>query len=309
MAALTKLLDALCGPLPATHLPSSPPPPPACKEWKDARVAEFAGLDDLETRFSEFREKHLRFLGSAARRANPADRRSHPHRPAPPPPCGGGDEGARRDEGTRDEAGGAHRTWSLMYALLNVADPSTDLLTAAERDKCTLAFVERATWSISNDLAGVASAYRAAVGPRSAQLADVLDSLRDLEAALSDEGANDAALLHIGGLLGAALVIRRGDGDGCVVLPPGAASNDPAILVAWSAAARGYELRSHGREPLFALRARLCREAGITAPPAGATLEELQRLAERVAVQHLPGGGRATKGRLAGALAEAAAGL
>jgi hypothetical protein len=304
MSALTKLLDALCAPLPATHVPSSPPPP-ACKEWKDARVAEFAGLDDLETRFSEFREKHMRFLGSAARRANPADRRGLPGgRPALPSPSGGADEGARRVE-----AGGAHRTWSLMYALLNVADPSTDLLAAAERDKCTLAFVERATWSISNDLPGVASAYRAAVGPRSAQLSEVLDSLRDLETALSDEGANDAALLHIGGLLGAALVIRRGDGDGCVVLPPGAASNDPAILVAWSAAARGYELRSHGREPLFALRARLCREAGITAPPAGATLEELQRLAERVAAQHLPGGGRATKGRLAGALAEAAAGL
>ena len=278
---------------------------PCEQHWKASREAGFSTLDDLEGMFNSLRDQHVRFLGSAARRAV-----------VPPPRCRRLSDRTTRSQpqqslpsATDTPHRGLHQVRSLMYALLSVVDPSVDLLPPDERDMCTKAFLERASWSIANNLHGVATAYRVAVGSKNVQVEDVVESLRDADAALSDEGANDAALLHLSRLLNAALVLRRNDVGGCVVIPPTATPKDPAVLVAWCDVAGRYQLRSRGREPLSAIRTQLCREAGVVGPPPLSTvsLDELHILAQQVAAHNLMGGGRVTKSRLAQAIADAAA--
>jgi hypothetical protein len=297
-AALAKLLDAVC---PNNTLPTPPqtlPAPPTLQKdsWKEARNAQFGALDDLQAAFAGHRDTHVKFMGGAARRALKKDcvRNEPRQKPLPVPVC-------------PDRSQPMGGPWSLMYSLLCVVDPSVGLLTTEEQLCCTATFVERTARSIGCDVRGIAAAYRIAAKPQ-ATLQLVVESLRDPTAALADETANDAALLHVSALLGAALVLRRSNGGGCMVLPPDAAGSDPAILIAWSHVSGGYELITPRREPISSIRRRLCHEAGITGPPpcASTTLTELLHLAERVAVQHLPGGGRVTKERVARAIADAA---
>ena len=295
-AALAKLIDAVC---PAdTKLANAAMPPPtpchmAAVTWKDARTAQFGALDDLQVMFGEHREKHVKFMGGAARRSS--ESKVHLQKKRISETCG---------SAGHQPIGGP---WSLMYALLCVVDPSVSLLTTDEQQQCTSTFVERTARSITSHVRGTAAAYRAAVKPP-ASLQSIVESLHDPMAALSDETANDAALLHVSELLGAALVLRRNEGGGCMVLPPSATGSDPAVLIAWSSIRGGYELITSRREPMSSIRRRLCMEAGINGPPpcTSITLTKLTDLAGRVAAQHLPGGGRVTKERIARAIADAA---
>ncbi len=266
-----KPADALC-----LHLPPR----------QSAAASPFDTLDDLHAAFTTMRDRHARFMGKA-RRGGSSSSMLQPQqqvatgmpRAVPPSTVTGS---------------------TLMYSLLHVVDPTVSLLSPDEAARCTSVFVEKTTRSIARDAVGVASAYRAAFKSKE-PIVDIVSSLDDAEFALSDDGMNDAALLHVCSLMGVVAVLRRdGVGQACSLYPPTVSPIDNAVLITWCDG--GFSLQG-GTAPLSVVRSALGREALLSQPhlaaeAAGMSLDALARVACQLAVQHLPGGGRATKARL-----------
>ena len=284
-AALTKLLDAVCPVASSTlagdlrlHLPTP-----------SAAVLPFECLDNLHAAFTAMRDRHARFMGSARRgsvvdvlsvRQQQQEQLDTALQRAVPPSTVVGN--------------------TLMYALLHVIDPTVSLLSPDEAARCTAAFVNKTARSIARDAVGVASSYRAAFKSKE-PVVDLVSSLDDAEFALSDDGMNDAALFHVCTLMGVVAVLRRdGAGHACAIYPPTATPIDTAVLITWC---EGCFCLQGGTAPLSAVQAALGREALLSSPQmaseaAGMSRDDLLSAACQLAVQHLHGGGRATKARL-----------
>ena len=199
--------------------------------------------------------------------------------------------------------------FSFAYCMLQVADASTPMLSAADSSRCVSAFVERASAVLERDRTTVAAEYRAAIGPRAPSATAAADSLRDPVDALSDARLNDAAVLSIGQLLRVVIVVRRP--GRITTLPPTAAPNEAAVLVEWDSGSRRFAVASiAGAGTLRDVQAHLVStDAGVrsaielgAAALAKRPLAEVKELAERCACSC--GRGRHTKAELAAAIVE-----
>ena len=195
--------------------------------------------------------------------------------------------GAREDATANTDAdadassyAGGHFSYTFARSLLAVADPSSQLLSASDARRCLDAFLASAASALVRERTQVAAAYRIAVRLPPAADERILESLRDPEAALSDAGLNDAAVLMLASTLRVAIVVRPrapipmhagGAPALCCVFPPSAGPGDPAVLVAWKdqtdetpegAAAGAYQLVDCGGATLADVRRRLVAEGG-----------------------------------------------
>lgn len=128
---------------------------------------------------------------------------------------------------------------SFARCLLTLADPTSQLLSPHDADRCLGAFVERATAGLARDAEAVAKAYAETQQP-SIKAAAVVETLADPLSCLTDLGLNDAAVLHMARLLRVTLVVRRGPpGTPCVLFAASAQPN-AAALIRWDEAAGAY---------------------------------------------------------------------
>jgi hypothetical protein len=272
-------------------------PPPAAV----AAARSFDDLDNIAATFDGFRVAHRTALHGAAGdcASGPAGRRMADRAVAV---GGSGLQGGaavlRYPEG-----------FSFSYCLLQVADPSTPMLSAADSTRCVSAFIERAAAVLERDRAAVVAEYRAALGPRAPSASAAAESLRDPVDALSDAGLNDAAVLSVGQLLRVAVIVRRP--GRITALPPNAAPNEAAVLIEWDAGSRRFAVATVAGGGLMRdVQTHLAsHDAGVRAAgELGAAalsklpLGEIRDLAERCACSC--GRGRHTKAELAAAIVE-----
>lgn len=151
--------------------------------------------------------------------------------------------------GTKDPAPWASGM-SFARCLLTLADPTSQLLSAEDAERCLAAFVERATASLARDAEAIAKAYvqeklqvaKAASSSSASAAASVVETLADPLSCLTDAGLNDAAVLHMARLLRVTLVVRKGPpGTPCVVFPATGhaqanANAQAAALIRWNPA-------------------------------------------------------------------------
>ena len=247
--------------------------------------------DDPAAAFLAARETNARFLGagkgrlefaeapcaSPARPRKPGSLEATIVRPSP-------DHGTKAlDPGTVAPAFLEGRTF--LYAMLHHVDPSISLLSHADVTKVVGAFVERVAQTIRQDPGAVAAKFAPFTSSGGASKRSVVQSLADPRAALADGALNDAVVLLLSDLIGAAIVVLSS--QRVSLFPPDAEDAAPTLLVKWSDA--GFV--SFPVQTLRKVRARLWVEAGYGADHFSAraldrlTYARLQETADAAAVR------------------------
>lgn len=324
MLLLRKLVCDLCPPSPsaAAHVapdlrigPTLPPPSSV------ASARDFSDLDDIARAFDGFRVEHRSNLHSSSAPVSTATATStlksakqkhervashvaacHHHLKSMPP-----------DDQLQQQQQQWSSGMSFARCLLSLADPTAQLLSPPDFERCLAAFIEKATASVAREAESIAKAFADQSG---CTRASVVESLADPLACLSDDGLNDAAVTHMARTLRVALVVRRGSpGTPCVVFPAKSEPSDPAALIAWNDREDRFELLdgvAGGR--LSDVQAALIREDGgslgarlrALAPFERHKVAVLQEAASQAAVVlALPGKQRATKAAWSDALTAA----
>ena len=266
---------------------------------------DFDDLDSIERTFFEFRDATRSTLHSSAAQRPLQQQQQHSRR-AP-------QRGNHHQQPQIAPSSPLLEDMSFARCLVMLADPSVPLLSPADAERCLAGFVERATSQLAREADAVARAYAEHGG--GGKKADVLESLSDPVACLSDSGLNDAAVLHLARTLRVALVVRRGGaGSACVVFPPRAPEparpSDAAALIDWRdgafALVDAIDVLSDAQDWLLTerdgeLARRICAMAPLDRQKVPA-LAEAAALAAVVACPSGAGGGRVTKAHLVVAL-------
>ena len=229
-AALMRLASAVCPATSGAHahahaqdLCLGPTLPPSAAI---GAAASFGDLDDLLRRFESHRVDRRTSMHSA----------SGPLRFRTKPGPLGVVESVESEKDKENEKARHPDGLSFAHCMLQVADPSVPLLSAADCSRCVLAFVERAAARLTREAQQVAAEYRAALGTRAPSTAEVRESLRDAVAALQDRTLHDAAVLMLSKTLRVTVAVLRDtpsdDAAACALFPPSASEPDrPAVLV------------------------------------------------------------------------------
>jgi hypothetical protein len=194
-------------------------------------------------------------------------------------------------------------THTFLKCILEITDPSFQLLSPEDADKCLRTFLQRASSLLTRDRQNIASAYVTLLknrrrGSSAVTIEDVLESLRDPDAALSDEGLHDAAIMMLSTLLRITVVVASTDDRPPVAFGPNSSPMDPAVLIVWDPNKKSHAIcegvanvqavRNKLLEGRSSLRS-LLRDASKLKKM---SVEELQSVAARVALstpkQHFP---------------------
>ena len=218
-----------------------------------AAARDFEDLGDISKAFEEFRVTHRSNLHSSSAVASDApttlrakknqhERIAHhvaSSRPSPPQQ----QPQQQHQHPLQPTASSWTSGMSFVRCLLTLADPTSQLLSASDAERCLAAFIERATASIAREAERAAKAYVQTCSP-GLKVADVVESLSDPLTTLSDAGLNDAAVLHMARLLRVSLVVRRGAaGAPCVVFSASdGGSSGAAAFVRWNDATGKFEI-------------------------------------------------------------------
>ena len=223
-----------------------------------AAARDFDDLGDIGKAFEEFRVTHRSNLHSSSAVAmdapttlrakkNQHERIVHhvaSSRPSPPQqPQQHHQLQQQHQQQQQPTASSWTAGMSFVRCLLTLADPTSQLLSASDAERCLAAFIERATASIAREAERAAKAYVQTCSP-GLKVADVVESLSDPLTTLSDAGLNDAAVLHMARLLRVSLVVRRGAaGAPCVVFSASdGGSSGAAAFVRWNDATGKFEI-------------------------------------------------------------------
>jgi hypothetical protein len=282
MLMLRKLVSDVCPPSGGACLPSPPdlrigPTLPPASSIATAR--HFGDLDDIGRAFDEFRVTHRSSLhsSSVASSASTASagtlkarRQQHDrvaqHVVAATNRAAAEHGGRGIDCGDYDDA---FAGMTFVRCLLALADPTSQLLTAADAERCLAAFIERATTSIAREAEGAVKSFVDLYGGTSQAFADAVESLADPLTCLTDAGLNDVALLHMARMLRLTLVVRRGaPGTACVVFPANPSTRarpagaDPAALICWDDVRDGFAFAASPIACMADVQSALMREDG-----------------------------------------------
>ena len=202
-------------------------------------------------------------------------------------------------------------THTFLRCILEVTDPSLQLLSPEDAEKCLHTFLQRASSLLIRDRQNIASTYvtflknrnRGSASTVTVTIDDVLESLRDPDAALSDEGLHDAAIMMLSSLLRVTVVVSLGslsDGRAPSTFCPNpsipSSQTDAAVLIVWDPEKKRHSICGAVAN-LQAVRNKLMQMEGQsiirdTSKLHKMTVEELQSVAARVAMltpkQHFP---------------------
>ena len=185
----------------------------------------FAELDSVSDMFGQIRENHTNAMHTTASVLNQPKKR-------PGKKTVVGDVPAAIERLTK--------THTFLRCILEIADPSFCILSFEDSEKCLAAFLQRSESLLTRDRQGIATAYVATAKNRGVTIAvqDVVDSLRDPTAALSDKGLNDAAVLMMAQILRVTIVMKCNSSKGFVSFYPNPGlkyeASDHAVLIGWN---------------------------------------------------------------------------
>lgn len=265
----------------------------------------FDDLDDLSAKFGRMRD-HSSVMHTAAtegtvrsERRNTKNKRAM-HQPGVASTGSATHEANHQTHQTHStHPPSAMETHTFLKCILEVTDPSFQLLSQEDAEKCLSVFMQRASSMLTLDRQNIASTYVSLFKSRRRKalevtVDDVLESLRDPDAALSDEGLHDAVIMMLSNLLRVHVVVA----SQCVERLPAAfgpmpsSPTDPAVLIMWDPDRKSHSLHDCGGiANLQAVRNKLLEgQTNVSALLGDAgklnkmTVDELQTLATRVAL-------------------------
>jgi hypothetical protein len=120
-------------------------------------------------------------------------------------------------------------TYSFIYAVMHIVDPTICVIPLHDRDRCILKFVDRAVIGISSDSVGLVKRFRKATCIQTPTIADMTSTLYDSTNVFRDDNINDIAVFYITSILKIAVLIVS---SSCTKLYPQDASvSDITIIV------------------------------------------------------------------------------
>ena len=200
----------------------------------------FADLDSVSEKFGRFRENHTNAMHTTVVMETQPSRKEDNHRnrtKVAVDQVGVAYSRAPRLPPLADSVQTHMQTHTFLKCILEITDSSFRILSPEDSSKCLFAFLQRAESLLSRDRQGVAASYVALAKNRgvTVEVQDVVDSLRDPKAALSDKGLHDAAIVMLAQILRVVLVVRSQGGFVSVVPNPSIpyASTEHAVLLGW----------------------------------------------------------------------------
>lgn len=153
------------------------------------------------------------------------------------------------------------RTHTFLRCILEITDPSFRILSLEDSAKCLSMFLHRAESLLTRDRHGIATSYVSLAKNRGVVVSvqDVVESLRDPNAALSDEGLHDAAVVMMAQILRVTLVMRTTAGFISFYPNPSNhySSTDHAVLIGWNESEKEYAIEDSGGPTIGDIRSRI----------------------------------------------------